>query len=44
LNKIEKIRNLSSELIDLLEDDFKKHAEFDPEIKRVYANAQTEIE
>jgi hypothetical protein len=28
----------------LLEDDFKKHTGFNPEIKRVYANAQTELE
>jgi len=44
LDSIWKIRTLSAELIDLLENDFKKHSEFNPEIKRVYANAQTEIE
>jgi len=44
LDKIKIIRERCAELIDLLENDFKKHNEFNPEIKRVYANAQTEIE
>ena len=44
LSNINKIRELSAELIDLLEDNFKWYTEFCPERKRVYANAQTEIE
>ena len=44
LDRIKTIREKCSELIDLLEEDFKKHNVFNPEIKRVYANAQTEIE